>query len=105
MERAAEPAERFRRLCLALPEAYEQETWGSATYRVRGRIFVMQGGEAGAVTVTCCSPKRASRRRNAPAAPAKRASRCRRQLDGFSIGRLSGTRAGASGGQSVVRLR
>ncbi|MBO0704988.1 MAG: MmcQ/YjbR family DNA-binding protein [Candidatus Dormibacteraeota bacterium] len=56
MERAAEPAERFRRLCLALPEAYEQETWGSATYRVRGRIFAMQGGEARAVTVTCKSP-------------------------------------------------
>lgn len=33
---------RLRRLCLALPEATEQETWGDPTWRVRGRIFAME---------------------------------------------------------------
>lgn len=31
----------FRQLCLSLPEAVELETWGEATFRVRGRIFAM----------------------------------------------------------------
>lgn len=31
----------FRHLCLSLPEAEELETWGEATFRVRGRIFAM----------------------------------------------------------------
>ena len=53
---SAEPAERCRRLCLALPEAYEQETWGSATYRVRGKIFAIQSGEADEATMSCKSP-------------------------------------------------
>lgn len=35
---------RLRRLCLALPEACEVETWGDPTYRVRGRIFAMEKG-------------------------------------------------------------
>lgn len=35
----------FRRLCLAMPEAEEVETWGEQTFRVRGRIFAM--GSAG----------------------------------------------------------
>ena len=30
-----------RRMALALPEAVEQETWGTPTFRVRKRIFVM----------------------------------------------------------------
>jgi hypothetical protein len=30
-----------RGFALALPEAVEQETWGSPTFRVRKRIFVM----------------------------------------------------------------
>lgn len=36
--------ERVRRLCLALPEAAEKETWGEATFRVRDKIFLMVGG-------------------------------------------------------------
>lgn len=32
---------RLRDICLALPEAAEQETWGDPTYRVRGKIFAM----------------------------------------------------------------
>ena len=31
----------FRRLCLELPEAEERETWGEATFRVKGRIFAI----------------------------------------------------------------
>jgi hypothetical protein len=30
-----------RRMALALPEAVEQETWGTPTFRVRKKIFVM----------------------------------------------------------------
>ncbi len=30
-----------RRLCLALPEAEEQEAWGSPTFRVKGKMFAM----------------------------------------------------------------
>ena len=41
----------FRRLCLLLPEAEEIETWGEATFRVRGRIFAMGSPEGGSVSV------------------------------------------------------
>jgi hypothetical protein len=33
--------ERFRQLCLSLPESEERETWGEPTFRVRDRIFAM----------------------------------------------------------------
>lgn len=33
--------ERFRQLCLSLPDAEERETWGEPTFRVRDRIFAM----------------------------------------------------------------
>jgi hypothetical protein len=32
---------RFRELCLSMPEAEQVETWGEATFRVRGRIFAI----------------------------------------------------------------
>jgi len=38
-------AEWLRREALALPEAEERETWGEATFRVRGRIFLMFGAD------------------------------------------------------------
>ena len=38
---AHKPLTRLRRICLALPQACEQETWGEATFRVRGKIFVV----------------------------------------------------------------
>jgi len=44
--------DRIRRICLALPEAYEEETWGSATFRVRKKIFVMAADHEGRGTVT-----------------------------------------------------
>ena len=41
----------FRRLCLALPDAEERETWGEATFRVRDRIFAMGSAGGGFVSV------------------------------------------------------
>jgi hypothetical protein len=35
------PLTRLRRLCLALPEAYEVEAWGEPTFRVRNKLFAM----------------------------------------------------------------
>jgi hypothetical protein len=43
--------DKFRRLCLAMPEAEEVETWGEATFRVRGRIFAMGSLEGKSVSV------------------------------------------------------
>jgi predicted DNA-binding protein (MmcQ/YjbR family) len=40
----AKAVERVRRICLKLPEAYEEETWGQATFRVAKKIFAMAGG-------------------------------------------------------------
>ena len=40
-----------RRLCLALPEVEERETWGDVTFRVANRIFVIGSPEAGAVSM------------------------------------------------------
>lgn len=46
------PLTRLRKLCLALPEAYEKEAWGTPTFRVtKGKIFAMYadaGTHAGA---------------------------------------------------------
>jgi len=35
------PIERLRKICLALPEAYEQKAWGEPTFRVGKRVFAM----------------------------------------------------------------
>lgn len=43
--------QRFRRLCLSLPEAEERETWGEATFRVRDRIFAMGSQDGAYVSV------------------------------------------------------
>ena len=47
------PADRLRAICLALPEATEQETWELPTYRVRNKIFVKQAIEDGRVAFWC----------------------------------------------------
>ena len=39
MARRLTNLDRIRRLCLALPEAQEIETWGEPTMRVRSKIF------------------------------------------------------------------
>jgi hypothetical protein len=53
--------DRVRRLCLALPEAGEQEAWGEPTFRVRKRIFAMYATAAnhhggGRAAVWCKAP-------------------------------------------------
>jgi hypothetical protein len=32
---------KLRKLCLALPEAHEQEAWGEPTFRARNKMFAM----------------------------------------------------------------
>jgi predicted DNA-binding protein (MmcQ/YjbR family) len=44
---------RLRKICLALPEAEERETWEIATFRVRDKIFAMQMGADGRFGMTC----------------------------------------------------
>lgn len=41
-----DPLARARRICLALPEAAEQEAWGEPTFRVRKKIFAMYASGA-----------------------------------------------------------
>lgn len=36
-----DPLDRVRRICLALPEAWEKEAWGEPTFRVKKRLFAM----------------------------------------------------------------
>jgi hypothetical protein len=38
---SADPTERLRAICLALPETTEVESWGEPTFRVKGKIFAM----------------------------------------------------------------
>lgn len=47
---------RLRRLCLALPEAVEVETWASPTFRVRGKIFALVQPDAQGLAVWCKAP-------------------------------------------------
>ena len=51
------PTARLRRICLALPEAAEKETFGAPTFRVRDRIFAMLSrGDDGRVSMWCKAP-------------------------------------------------
>lgn len=43
------PIARLRKLCLALPEAEERETWETPTFRIRGKIFCMAVREPPAI--------------------------------------------------------
>jgi hypothetical protein len=48
-----------RRICLALPEATEQEAWGEPTWRVRKKIFAMFANHHhhdGRVALWCNAP-------------------------------------------------
>jgi hypothetical protein len=49
---------RLRAVCLALPEAVEQETWTVPTWRVRGRIFCMWSPMDGAPAALWCKAPR-----------------------------------------------
>jgi len=53
---ADDPVPRLRAICLALPEAVEQETWGDPTFRVRDKIFAMPRRGDGRVSMWCKAP-------------------------------------------------
>jgi predicted DNA-binding protein (MmcQ/YjbR family) len=53
---AKKPTDRLRRICLALPEAEERETWGDPTFRVRDKIFAMVKRGDGRVSLWCKAP-------------------------------------------------
>jgi predicted DNA-binding protein (MmcQ/YjbR family) len=48
--------DRLRAICLALPEAAEQETWDLPTFRVRAKIFAMHVETDGRPSVWCKAP-------------------------------------------------
>ena len=54
---AIAPMARIRTMCLGLPEAYEEETWGVATFRVRKKIFAMVADERDATTASLKSSR------------------------------------------------
>lgn len=54
---AASPLLRLRRICLALPEAQELETWETPTFRVRGKIFALVGSWRDAPAVWVKAPR------------------------------------------------
>jgi predicted DNA-binding protein (MmcQ/YjbR family) len=55
--RAISPEARLRKMCIALPEAVEQEAWGDPTYRVRGKIFAMEKSGDGRLSVWFKAPE------------------------------------------------
>ena len=49
---APRPLVRIRKICLVLPEAYEEETWGAATFRVQKKIFALVANGSGTTTAS-----------------------------------------------------
>ena len=49
---ASRPLVRIRKICLGLPEAYEEETWGAATFRVQKKIFALVANGSGTTTAS-----------------------------------------------------
>ncbi len=47
---------RLRQVCLAFPEAHEEQAWGDPTYRVRGKIFAMEKRGDGRLSVWFKAP-------------------------------------------------
>jgi hypothetical protein len=47
---------RLQKICLALPEAEERETWGEPTFRVRNKIFCSQIVRDERPALTCKAP-------------------------------------------------
>jgi len=54
---AASPLARLRRICLALPEAEEIETWDTPTFRVRGKIFALAWPTGDGLSVWLKAPR------------------------------------------------
>jgi hypothetical protein len=46
----------LRKICLALPQAVEKETWENPTFRVREKIFAMVHAADGRLGVWCKAP-------------------------------------------------
>ncbi|MBV9773479.1 MAG: MmcQ/YjbR family DNA-binding protein [Gemmatimonadetes bacterium] len=56
---SAEFLDRARRVCLARPEAFEQEAWGEPTWRVRKKLFAMFANDHhgdGRIALWCNAP-------------------------------------------------
>ena len=47
----------LRKICLALPQAIEKQTWGNPTFRVRDKIFAMIHAVNGRLGVWCKAPR------------------------------------------------
>ena len=56
----------LRRIALALPEAEELETWGEATFRVRGKIFAMMSADGVSASLKASSEQQAELIASAP---------------------------------------
>ncbi len=41
----------LQKMCLALPEVEERETWGDATFRVRDKIFVISSPDGDSASI------------------------------------------------------
>jgi hypothetical protein len=69
----ASPLSRLRKLCLSFPQAHEVEAWGSATFRVRNKIFAMYADAAdhhgGGRCAVWCKAKAVNQRLMIDAAP------------------------------------
>lgn len=56
---SGDPLTRVRQVCLALPEAFEQEAWGEPTFRVNKKMFAMFANNHhndGRVALWCNAP-------------------------------------------------
>ena len=53
----ANPLERLRRICLALPEAEERFTWDHPNFRIRDKLFAIVVEEDGRPAVSCKAPE------------------------------------------------
>jgi hypothetical protein len=59
MPMTTDQTERARRICMALPDAWEQEAWGEPTWRVRKRMFAMFANDHhgdGRIALWCNAP-------------------------------------------------
>jgi len=51
-----EPLDLLRRICLALPETEERQTWGDPTFRIRNKIFAMAKSGESRLSLWCKAP-------------------------------------------------
>jgi hypothetical protein len=51
------PLPRLQKICFALPDAIERETWGNPTFRVREKIFTMFRPDNDTPALWCKAPR------------------------------------------------